>query len=101
MTPPAPDLLSTTQDWPQLCWRKAASRRATISVVPPGAAGTTMRVPAPGFQAASACKLEGTRAAAGQAVAVATSVRRERLRAMTFPYFLLRNPTPRGPGPPA
>ena len=52
MTPPAPDLLSTTQDWPQACWRKAASRRATMSVVPPGAAGTTMRMPWLGFQAA-------------------------------------------------
>ncbi len=67
-----------------------------MSVVPPGAAGTTMRVAAAGFQAASALRppdiREGSRAAAGQAVAVATNVRRERRRAMAFPYILLSNP---------
>src|ERR1700722_4103623 len=91
MTPPAPDLLSTTQDWPQFCWRKAANRRATMSVVPPGAAGTTMRVPAAGFQAASALGppeiREGSRPAAGKVAAVAINVRRERRRAMAFPYI--------------
>src|SRR6266542_4588680 len=33
---PAPDLLSTTQDWPQAPCSQAANRRATMSVVPPG-----------------------------------------------------------------
>src|SRR4030081_1377664 len=96
MTPPAPDLLSTTQDWPQLCWRKAASRRAAMSVVPPGAAGTTMRVAAAGFQAASALRppdiREGSRAAAGKAAGGGTSGRRGKGRALAFPYILLSNP---------
>jgi hypothetical protein len=65
-------------------------------VVPPGAAGTTMRVAAAGFQAASAFRPpdihEGSRAAAGKAAVVATNARRERRRAMAFPYILLSNP---------
>jgi len=61
-------------------------------VVPPGAAGTTMRVAAAGFQAASAFKPEGSRAAAGKAAVAATNLRRERRRAMAFPYILLSNP---------
>jgi len=61
-------------------------------VVPPGAAGTTMRVAAAGFQAASAFRPEGSRAAAGQALAAATNVRRERRGTMAFPYILLSNP---------
>jgi hypothetical protein len=55
-----------------------------------------MRVPAPGFQAASALRgpdiSEGIKVAAGKAAAVAINGRRERRRAMAFPYILLSNP---------
>src|SRR5258707_13387899 len=96
MTPPAPDLLSTTQDWPQLCCRKAASRRATMSVVPPGAAGTTMRVLAAGFQGASALGppdiREGSRAAAGKAAVAATRARWEKPLAHAVPLHFFCDP---------
>src|SRR3982074_3799871 len=41
--PPAPGLFSTTTDWPQTSCRRLLTRRAVISVEPPGANGTTTR----------------------------------------------------------
>src|SRR5471032_2390175 len=43
MLPPAPGLFSTTTDWPQTSCRRLETRRAVISVEPPGVNGTTTR----------------------------------------------------------
>ncbi len=48
IVPPPPALFSTTTDVPARRARWFATRRPTRSVVPPGAAGTTMRIDAPG-----------------------------------------------------
>jgi hypothetical protein len=93
MTPPAPDLLSTTQDWPQASVRWAASRRAAMSVVPPGAAGQTMRTFWVGFHAAWACRPRGSSAAAGRAAAVPKAARRVRLRIIIPPFDSCLLPT--------
>src|SRR5262249_1314649 len=82
MMPPAPDLLSTTQDCPQACCSQAANRRATMSVVPAGAAGTTMRTLCAGFQAASARSAAGNRAVVGSVNAAVRAVRRVSVRIM-------------------
>jgi hypothetical protein len=43
MMPPPPALFSTTTVWPSTAPSFSASVRATMSVVPPGAKGTTSR----------------------------------------------------------
>src|SRR5882672_559582 len=42
MLPAAPGLVSTTTGWPRLFLRSSASRRATMSVLPPAEKPTTM-----------------------------------------------------------
>ena len=51
MLPPAPGLFSTTTDWPQTSCRRLETRRAVMSVEPPGVNGTTTRT---GFAGQSA-----------------------------------------------
>jgi hypothetical protein len=48
-----------------------------MSVVPPGAAGTTMRMLWLGFHAPWAARLRGNRLAIGRTVAAASAARRE------------------------
>src|SRR5436190_20403848 len=43
MLPPAPGLFSTTTVWPHTSCRRLPTRRAVVSVEPPGVNGTTMR----------------------------------------------------------
>src|SRR5712675_1209937 len=43
MLPPAPGLFSITTDWPQTSCRRLPTRRAVVSVEPPGGNGTTTR----------------------------------------------------------
>src|SRR5436190_16955623 len=60
MLPPAPGLFSTTTDWFQVSESFCASWRATTSVVPPAANGTTILT---GFEGhACATARAGTRA---------------------------------------
>src|SRR5476651_2623321 len=73
ITPPAPDLLSITTDWPQAVCRYWPSRRPATSVVPPGAAGTTIRMVWLGFQAVWA-------AAGAAAVTKVAAIRPRRVR---------------------
>src|SRR5438876_679830 len=54
MLPPAPGLFSITTDWPQTSCRRLPTRRAVVSVEPPGANGTTMRTDLSGQSAAEA-----------------------------------------------
>src|SRR5258708_36010574 len=54
MSPPAPGLFSITTDWPQTSCRRLPTRRAVVSVEPPGANGTTMRTVFAGQSAAEA-----------------------------------------------
>src|SRR5271154_5578322 len=54
MLPPAPGLFSTTTDWPQTSCRRLLTRRAVISVEPPGVNGTTTRTGLAGQSAARA-----------------------------------------------
>src|SRR5207253_5047920 len=42
MLPPAPGLFSITTDWPQTSCRRLPTRRAVVSVEPPGVKGTMM-----------------------------------------------------------
>ena len=55
-----------------------------MSVVPPGAAGTMMRMPWLGFHGPSAAAVRGNRLATGRAAAVASAVRRESRRFTGF-----------------
>jgi hypothetical protein len=43
MLPPAPGLFSITTVWPHTSCRRLPTRRAVMSVEPPGGNGTTMR----------------------------------------------------------
>src|SRR5258705_10676466 len=54
MLPPAPGLFSTTTDWPQTSCRRLPTRRAVVSVEPPGANGPTTRTDLTGQSAAEA-----------------------------------------------
>src|ERR1700681_4260338 len=54
MLPPAPGLFSTTTDWPQTSCSRLLTRRAVISVEPPGVNGTTTRTGLDGQTAANA-----------------------------------------------
>ena len=54
MLPPAPPLFSITTDWPQISCRRLPTRRAVMSVEPPGVNGTTMRTGLAGQSAPSA-----------------------------------------------
>src|SRR4030088_3321935 len=54
MLPPAPGLFSTTTDWPQTSCRRLLTRRAVMSVEPPGVNGTTKRTDFVGQSAAKA-----------------------------------------------
>src|SRR6266849_6325089 len=54
MLPPAPGLFSITTDWPQTSCRRLPTRRAVVSVEPPGANGTTTRTDLTGQSAAEA-----------------------------------------------
>src|SRR6266481_7828371 len=66
MLPPAPGLFSTTTDWPQTSCRRLLTRRAVISVEPPGVNGTTTRTGLAGQSAPNARerRIEGAAAAA-------------------------------------
>src|ERR1700709_2059393 len=54
MLPPAPGLFSTTTDWPQSSCKRLETRRAVMSVEPPGVNGTTTRTGFAGQSAADA-----------------------------------------------
>ena len=54
MLPPAPGLFSTTTDWPQTSCRRLQTRRAVMSVEPPGVNGTTTRTGLTGQSAPAA-----------------------------------------------
>src|SRR5260370_39837098 len=56
MLPPAPGLFSITTDWPHTSCRRLPTRRAVISVEPPGGDGTTMHT---GFAGQSAARSAG------------------------------------------
>src|SRR5215212_10275047 len=66
MLPPAPGLFSITTDWPQTSCRRLPTRRAVVSVEPPGVNGTTTRTGLAGHSAAAACdaRMEGSAIAA-------------------------------------
>src|SRR5476651_2419826 len=81
ITPPAPDLLSTTTDWPQAACRCWPSSRPATSVVPPAAAGTTMRMGLVGRHGVSA----RAPAAAGIIIVAASRLRRDRCRFIDLP----------------
>src|SRR6202163_149316 len=74
MLPPAPGLFSTTTDWPQTSCRRLLSRRAVISVEPPGVNGTTTRTDLTGQSAAKA--RDETTAGAAMGAAGRTTKRR-------------------------
>src|SRR5215831_12644930 len=54
MLPPAPGLFSTTTDWLQISCRRLPTRRAVMSVDPPGVNGTTIFTGLAGQLSASA-----------------------------------------------
>src|SRR5471030_1475711 len=54
MLPPAPGLFSITTDWPHTSCRRLLTRRAVISVEPPGVNGTTTRTALAGQSAPKA-----------------------------------------------
>src|SRR5882757_1861862 len=66
MLPPAPGLFSITTDWPQTSCRRLPTRRAVVSVEPPGVNGTTTRNGLAGQSAPAACdaRMEGATIAA-------------------------------------
>src|SRR5215469_6357 len=74
MLPPAPGLLSITTDWPQTSARRLPTKRAVMSVEPPGVNGTTMCTGLLGQVALSA--RDGRMA--GAPIADAASVRKRR-----------------------
>ena len=71
--PPAPPLFSTKKFWPNLSVSCSASRRASVSDVPPGANGDTIRTGFAGQSAAPATA--NVPAAIATATATATSPR--------------------------
>src|SRR5215831_1676501 len=81
MLPPAPGLFSTTTDWPQISCKRLPTRRAVMSVDPPGVNGTTMRT---GFVGQSAPNArDGNNA--GAATAAARPRKRRRLGMAPLP----------------
>src|SRR5690606_35891736 len=64
MMPPAPALFSTTTVWPSSLLILSLSRRAAMSVVPPGAAGTTIVICFSGHSAKAANGMQRAMAAA-------------------------------------
>src|SRR5471030_563217 len=76
MLPPAPCLFSTTTDWPQTSCRRLETRRAVISVEPPGVNGTTTRTDLTGQLALKARRDETIHGAVTAAVARPTKWRR-------------------------
>src|SRR6188472_1910240 len=64
MLPPAPGLFSTTTDWFHASWSFCASWRATTSVVPPAANGTTILTGFEGHACAAASAGTSARTAA-------------------------------------
>src|SRR5262249_22177863 len=60
---PAPGLFSTTACWPQMRESRSVVRRATVSVEPPGANGTTTRTGRVGQSSALALRATGGRKA--------------------------------------
>src|SRR5260370_17212783 len=74
MLPPAPGLFSITTDWPQTSCRRLPTRRAVVSVEPPGANGTTTRTDLTGQSAAEA--REKTMDGAALAAAASPTTRR-------------------------
>src|SRR5207342_647344 len=58
ITPPAPVLLSTSTCCPNSAVSRSASRRATMSVTPPGGKGTTRRIGFSGYSARAAVASE-------------------------------------------
>src|SRR5574337_1687564 len=76
MEPPAPPLLSTTTALPRMGPILSASRRATMSVEPPGANGTISLMGRFGYSPACAWARGVKAAAAAQAARVDSRVRR-------------------------
>src|SRR6476659_2999213 len=74
MLPPAPGLFSITTVWPHTSCRRLPTRRAVISVEPPGVNGTTMRTGFAGQSAATA--LDTTSDGAATAAAARPTKRR-------------------------
>src|SRR5712664_169700 len=68
MLPPASGLFSTTTDWPQTSCRRLLTRRAVISVEPPGVNGTTTRTGLTGQSAPEAREIRIDGAATAAAV---------------------------------
>jgi hypothetical protein len=60
--PPAPERFSTTTGWPSRCERKLPGSRPSVSVVVPGAKGTTSRSGRSGQGAGCAAAATGSRA---------------------------------------
>src|SRR2546426_12801798 len=83
MLPPAPGLFSITTDCPQTSCRRLPTRRAVVSVEPPGANGTTTRTDLTGQSAAEAREKRMD----GAAVAAApTPTKRRRVSMGSSPY---------------
>ena len=78
MLVPAPGLFSITTCWPQIRDSRSAVMRATVSVDPPGAYGTTMRTGRVGQSCASVGRLtavaSANAAASGHAAAAPPTV---------------------------
>src|SRR5258706_16387379 len=81
MLPPAPGLFSITTDWPLTSGRRLPTRRAVVSVEPPGANGTTMRT---GFAGQPAAEARDT-AMDGAATAAAARPTKRRRFSMALP----------------
>src|SRR4029077_19844923 len=60
--PPAPPRFSITTVWPRFSDRAGTTLRVTMSVPPPGAAGTTRRIGLPGYCASTGAARNQTRA---------------------------------------
>src|SRR5471032_1288008 len=82
MLPPAPGLFSTTTDWPQTSCRRLLTRRAVISVEPPGVNGTTTRT---GLTGQSAPEARDIRIDGAAAAAAARPTKRRRFNIGTPP----------------
>src|SRR5215470_16539944 len=78
MLPPAPGLFSITTDWPQTSCRRLPTRRAVVSVEPPGVKGTTMRTVFEG-QLMPAPRAREERSDGAATLAAASATKRRRL----------------------
>lgn len=85
MVPPPPDLFSTTVDWPQAACRCCARNRPITSVLPPGAAGTTIRTVSVGRQSDAAVPERGHSGLAESAAAADSTARRDSGRVIGDP----------------